>query len=273
MGKVSSSKAKKGVTIKDVATAAEVSIATVSYVLNNKPGQSISEETRKKVLQFANLLGYECNVMARYLATGKTSVVSLVLKDVDGFAAQYYLNLITELSRLLSRKNFTLKISDFSDEIERTGDTCDAYITVALSEKEFREFADTKYKPVIAIDSVFDDFLFYRVNDDYEKLCLRAKRAIGKDGVTLLSFGLSAECEASARLFFDRVITVKTLSDLSSLDGDCGYATTCKAISDCVPTAYFEGESFARKAAAAVDAVFKAIDRVQSSSEEHDVRV
>ena len=66
-------KRKTRVTIKDVAKAADVSIATVSYVLNNAPGHTISEETRKKVLQFANILGYECNVMARYLATGKTN--------------------------------------------------------------------------------------------------------------------------------------------------------------------------------------------------------
>ena len=80
--KTDDKKIKKRVTIKDVATAADVSIATVSYVLNNTPGQSIGDDTRKKVLQFANILGYECNVMARYLATGKTNSVSAVIKDI-----------------------------------------------------------------------------------------------------------------------------------------------------------------------------------------------
>ncbi len=36
--------------IKDIATLAGVSVATVSYVLNKKEGQRISEETRKKFL-------------------------------------------------------------------------------------------------------------------------------------------------------------------------------------------------------------------------------
>ncbi|MDE7107380.1 MAG: LacI family transcriptional regulator [Clostridiales bacterium] len=265
---------KNRVTIKDVASAAGVSIATVSYVLNNTQGQSISEDTRKKVLQFANLLGYECNIMARYLATGKTNTVSLVIKDMDGLGALYYFKLITELSRLLYRKNFTLRLADYSDEIAKNGDTCDAYITVALSEKEFRDFADTKYNPVIAIDSVFDDFLFYRINDNYAEMCKKAKSELNCNSVKLLTFPLPAECEALAEQAFDGVFTVKSLSDLSGLDKSCGYATTCKAICDCVGCAvYLESASFALKASAAVDAAIKAINRIQSSSEEHDIRV
>lgn len=46
------------VTIKDIAAACGVSTATVSYVLNNSTKQSISEATRKKVLHYANMVGY-----------------------------------------------------------------------------------------------------------------------------------------------------------------------------------------------------------------------
>ena len=261
------------VTIKDVATAAEVSIATVSYVLNNTPGQSISDETRKKVLQFANLLGYECNVMARYLATGKTNAVTLVVKDVDGVAAQYYFKLITELSKQLSKMSFTLKISDYADEIVKSSDTSDAYITLSLTEKEFREFADTKYNPVIAIDSVFDDFLFYRVNDDYDRLAAKAKNATGDPAVTLVTYFLPAECETLARKSFDRVVTLKSLSDFNNIDGSLSYATACKAVADCIGGSVYLADSAELKAVAAVDAVFKAINRVQSTSEEHDIKV
>lgn len=274
MSSTTSRKRKTRVTIKDVATAADVSIATVSYVLNNKPGQSISEDTRKKVLQFANLLGYECNIMARYLATGKTNTVAVVTKDIDGLSAQYYFKLITELSRLFHRNSMTLRLADYSDEITRSGDTCDAYITLSLSEKEFHAFADTKYNPVIAIDSVFDDFLFYRINDNYAELYKKAKSELGTATVALLTYNLPEECYDRAKRAFDRVITVKTLSDIATLSGELGYATTCKAISDCTEQPiYLESASFALKASAAVDAAIKAINRIQTSSDEHDIRV
>lgn len=45
----------------DVARLARTSRATVSYVLNDKPGQSISSATRARVLQAAQKLGYTPN--------------------------------------------------------------------------------------------------------------------------------------------------------------------------------------------------------------------
>ena len=55
---------KQSVTIKDVAKEAGVSVATVSYVINNRTDKRISEKTRKKVLQIINLLGYTPNQSA-----------------------------------------------------------------------------------------------------------------------------------------------------------------------------------------------------------------
>ncbi len=44
--------------IKDIAKLAGVSVATVSYVLNRKEGQRISEETRKKIFKIAETINY-----------------------------------------------------------------------------------------------------------------------------------------------------------------------------------------------------------------------
>lgn len=56
---------KNNITIKDVAREAGVSVATVSYVINERNDKRISDKTRKKVLQVINLLGYTPNQSAK----------------------------------------------------------------------------------------------------------------------------------------------------------------------------------------------------------------
>lgn len=264
------------VTIKDVAKAAGVSIATVSYVLNNKPGQSISEDTRKKVLQFANLLGYECNIMAKYLATGKTNTIAAVVKDIKPFAAHYYLKLLTELSRILQRRNYDLRLVDYHGGLQR-GSDCDAYITLALDEAEFRTFADTKYVPVVAIDSMFEDFLFYRINDDFAALKASAAAEFATDDITLLSFELARESREFAESVFGKVKIINNLSDISDLDPAAHYATVSSYIRenaiDVAENIKLASASFALKASAAAEAAINAINRVNASHVEHNITI
>lgn len=66
------------ITIKDIAKAAGVSIATVSYVINNKPTEKISENTRKKVLQWVNIFGYVPSASAIALTTSKTNNIAFI---------------------------------------------------------------------------------------------------------------------------------------------------------------------------------------------------
>ncbi len=59
----------------DVAKRAGVSRATVSYILNDKPGVSFTDETREAVLRAAEELQYRPNVAARSLAAGSGPIV------------------------------------------------------------------------------------------------------------------------------------------------------------------------------------------------------
>ncbi|MGL5698615.1 MAG: LacI family DNA-binding transcriptional regulator [Kluyvera sp.] len=67
--------------IKELAAFLNLSTATVSQALNNK--SDISNHTRKKVLEAADKLGYRPNASARYLRSGKTGVVALLLPAAD----------------------------------------------------------------------------------------------------------------------------------------------------------------------------------------------
>ncbi len=69
------------ITIDDVARMADVSKATVSAVLNDRPG--ISSHTREKVLHIVKKLNYRPNQIARSLSIQKTKSIGLVIKEID----------------------------------------------------------------------------------------------------------------------------------------------------------------------------------------------
>lgn len=69
-------------TIRDVAEAASVSIATVSRVLNNKA--RVSEEMARRVWTAAAELDYWPNEAARTLTTSRTHVIGVLLPDLYG---------------------------------------------------------------------------------------------------------------------------------------------------------------------------------------------
>jgi DNA-binding LacI/PurR family transcriptional regulator len=66
----------------DVARLANVSTATVSYVLNNAEGRTISPRTREAVRHAAKELGYRPNLAARNLARGGSGVVLYVMPRI-----------------------------------------------------------------------------------------------------------------------------------------------------------------------------------------------
>ncbi len=80
---------KKNVTIKDLAIASGVSIATVSRVLNKIQG-CCSAETEARIRQIAEEMGYAPNVMARSLVTRKTGLVAVLIPDIHYYFFQEF---------------------------------------------------------------------------------------------------------------------------------------------------------------------------------------
>lgn len=74
---------KKKIVIHDIARHLDVSIATVSLVLNGKAKeQRISDALAEKVLKYVEEVGYKPNQLAKSLRTGKTHVIGLLVKDI-----------------------------------------------------------------------------------------------------------------------------------------------------------------------------------------------
>lgn len=68
-------------TIADIAKLANVSISTVSIVLNNKTG--VSEQTRARVLKIIEKYNFNPNRIAQSLASKETKSLGLIIKEID----------------------------------------------------------------------------------------------------------------------------------------------------------------------------------------------
>lgn len=69
----------KNITIKDIARRASVSVATVSYVLNDT--RYVSPELRARVIEAIEELGYRPNLVARSLRQSRTKTIGLIVPD------------------------------------------------------------------------------------------------------------------------------------------------------------------------------------------------
>lgn len=69
---------KRAPTMRDVARVAGVSQTTVSFVFNKRSGIMISDETKDRVLEAVEQLGYRPNVAAQILRTSKTHLIGLI---------------------------------------------------------------------------------------------------------------------------------------------------------------------------------------------------
>ncbi len=99
-------------TIKDVARAAGVSIATVSYVINNGP-RPVSADTRQRVLEVMDQLGFEPNVSARRLRRQHNNVLGLAvagLSGMPGIADLYFLDILRGISVAADRAGYDLVV-------------------------------------------------------------------------------------------------------------------------------------------------------------------
>ncbi|MFI5896871.1 LacI family DNA-binding transcriptional regulator [Actinoplanes sp. NPDC051513] len=95
-------------TLKDVAAASGVSRATVSFVLNETPNQTISPATRERVLRTARDLGYKPHGIARALREGASRIV--VLHIESGLEGNYSRSYIRGLDHELAAHDHVLLV-------------------------------------------------------------------------------------------------------------------------------------------------------------------
>lgn len=112
------------ITIKDVAKKAGVSIATVSHVLNNT-GRA-NEDTRKRVKQAADELGYIPNSLAQGLLSKKTNIIGVIISDISNL---YNASFIKFLNVYAKENRYFLLIGSTEGHLEEEKEIVDGFIS------------------------------------------------------------------------------------------------------------------------------------------------
>ena len=106
---------KRRISAEDVAQAAGVSRTTVSFVLNNTPGKSITEGTRQRVLEAASLLGYIPNEDARRLARIRSRTIGLFICHSQFVYSDVFITRVLEgMSQAVNRYRARLVVQPVS---------------------------------------------------------------------------------------------------------------------------------------------------------------
>jgi DNA-binding LacI/PurR family transcriptional regulator len=123
------------VTMRDVAREAGVSKMTVSNVINDRAGAS--QETRARVREAAERLGYRMNDAARHFRAGRSGTFGLLVPHLDG---PYYAHLTARLDTLARSHGYHVIL-------ERTGASREGELA-ALATDRLRSYDGIVFSPV-----------------------------------------------------------------------------------------------------------------------------
>lgn len=162
---------KQTITIYDVAREANVSMATVSRVVNGNP--NVKPATRKKVLEVIDRLDYRPNAVARGLASKKTTTVGVIIPDVtniyfsslargiDDVATMYKYNIILANSDENGQKEIQVLNTLLAKQVDGV-----IFMGNQITDSIRTEFARSK-TPIVLAGSVDPDEQVASVNIDY----------------------------------------------------------------------------------------------------------
>ena len=145
-------------TIKDVAKKANVSVATVSRVINKKG--YVNEETRALVENAIHLLNYIPNELARSLFNKHSKLIGVLVPHFD---TQFYAELIEGIENSAMRLGYKIMLSNTQDNAKREKDYIHIYsqynidgIIVASNAHNVEQLIKSDL-PIVTVDHILSE--------------------------------------------------------------------------------------------------------------------
>lgn len=184
-------------TVRDVASAAGVSTATVSRALSAEDGRGsapVSDDTRERVLAAAAKLDYRADHVARSLKTRSTRTIAVLAPEL---ANDFFMALSEGMERELERSGYMLLVSSSANSPEQekrrlrilSERLVDGIVVIPASRDgaHLHEVA-ARGTPVVLVDRTVDDCRLDAVLADNEGGAYAASRALFADGASSAVF-------------------------------------------------------------------------------------
>lgn len=182
-------------TMKDIARAAGVSVATVSYVLNNNEKEKIPDETREKILKIAEDMDYVPNLAARSLVKKKSYLIGILVvrdyKNETPWKKFCYSEFINILEQKFSKEGYHIIISNIdtsNPQLDIIAEReLDGVFIINVRKDFFYTISNRFTVPIIIVDSLIDDIIFHKVLPDLEQCIKKSKDVLGKGEMFLIT--------------------------------------------------------------------------------------
>lgn len=155
------------VTIKDIAKMANVSITTVSLVLNDKPSR-ISQAKKDEIISLASKYHYQANISAKNLASNQSKTIGLLIPDIENF---FFAQLAKYVEEELRKQGYSLILANSNDLYENDVDLIQNLVNrgvdgllVTISNESYKHQTEMKELlssitiPVVMMDRTFENF-------------------------------------------------------------------------------------------------------------------
>jgi DNA-binding LacI/PurR family transcriptional regulator len=161
--------------MKDVASRAGVSLSAVSLALSGRNQQSISAETRKRILAIVEELGYIPNQRARSLATGTTNSLGVIVSEI---ANPFFPEIIHTFEVAATAKGFETQLVNTEYDPQRASfavrkmidnRVCGIAIFTSQFERKLIDDIIRNHIPIVSIGSEPAEPWLSRINIDFAR--------------------------------------------------------------------------------------------------------